>query len=63
MDVCDVNVTDEDGFLAGSMMTKAKNILIKERTLDQSCGQRIVFLPLHPDTGATLPRFLPARCH
>ena len=32
MDVCDVKVIDEDGFLAGNMMIKAKNTLLKERT-------------------------------
>ena len=41
-DECDAKVTDDDGFLA----------IMKE--LDQSCGQRIMFLPLHPDTGALL---------
>ena len=46
MDVCNVKATDEDGFLAGSVMTSAKNTIGKERIW----ASKIVFLPLHPDT-------------
>ena len=42
MDVCDVKVTNEDGFLAGS--ESGSNRVATE----------IVFLPLHPDTGTLL---------
>ena len=31
IDVCDVEVVDEDSFLAGSMTIKAKNTILKER--------------------------------
>ena len=37
MDVSDMKVTDEDGFLPRSMMIKVKNFIMKERTLDQLC--------------------------
>ena len=43
MDVYNVKVTDEDGVLARSVMTNAKNTIGKER---------LVFRPSHPDTGA-----------
>ena len=71
MDVCDVKVTNEDGFLAGSMMINAKNtILMKKRIRINCVARRLVFLSLHPDTGAllhqeivSLPQILLARCH
>ena len=45
MDVCDVNVTDEDGFLSRSMMIKAKNTLMKERIWINRVASEIVFQP------------------
>ena len=40
MDVSDVKVTDEDGFLFRSMMIKAKNTIMKERTWINRVAQR-----------------------
>ena len=51
MDACDVNVTDEDGFLS---MIKAKNTLMKERIWINPLASETFFQPLHPDTGALL---------
>ena len=42
MNVSDVNVTDEDDFLSRSMMIKAKNIIMKERTWINRVTQRDV---------------------
>ena len=42
MNVSDVNVTDEDGFLSRCMMIKAKNIIMKERTWVNRVAQRDV---------------------
>ena len=42
MDVSDVKVTDEDGFLSCSMMIKAKNIIMKERIWINRVAQRDV---------------------
>ena len=42
MDVSDVKVIDEHGFLSRSMMTKAKNIIMKERTWINRVAQRDV---------------------
>ena len=51
MDVSDVKVTDEEGFLSCSMMIKAKNIIMKK----QSCrSARSMFSPLRPDNGTPL---------
>ena len=52
VDVCNVKATDEDGFLAGSVMTNAKNTIGQERIWIHRVASDIVFLPLHPDTGA-----------
>ena len=41
MDVCDVKVTDEDGFLV-----KAKNTIMKERIWINRVTSEIVFQPL-----------------
>ena len=69
MDVCDVKVTNEDGFQAGSMMINAKHTIMKERIWINRVARRIVFPLLHPDTGAllheeivSLPHILLARC-
>ena len=51
MDVCDEKVTDEDGFLAGSMMIKAKNTL-HEGTYLNPRGQRACVSASHADTCA-----------
>ena len=40
MDVSDVKVTVEDGFLSCSMMIKAKNIIMKERIWINRVAQR-----------------------
>ena len=40
MDVSDVKVTDEDGFLSRSMMIKTKNIIITERIWINRIAQR-----------------------
>ena len=42
INVSDVNVTDEDDFLSHSMMIKAKNIIMKERTWINRVAQRDV---------------------
>ena len=39
MDVSDVKVTDEDGFLSRSMMIKSKNTIMKERIWINRVGQ------------------------
>ena len=44
MDVNDVKVTDEDGFLSRSMMIKAKNTIMKERIWINRAAQRDVTL-------------------
>ena len=49
-----MKVTDEDGTLSSSMMTKAKNTLVKERLWTNRVASEIVFLFLHLDTGAPL---------
>ena len=54
MDVCDVKVTDEDGFLAGNMTIKAKNTNVKGRIWINLVASEFVFQPLHPDTSALL---------
>ena len=54
MDVCAVKVTDEDGFLAGSMMINAKNTIMKERIWIDRVASEIVFLLWHPGSGALL---------
>ena len=45
---------DEDGTLSSSMMTKAKNTLVKERLGTSRMASEIVFQFLHPETGAPL---------
>ena len=49
-----MNVTDEDSTLSSSMMTKAKNTLVKERLWINRVASEIVFQSLHPNTGAPL---------
>ena len=46
MDVFDVRMTDEDGFLSRSTMIKAKNTIMKERILINRVASEIVFQPL-----------------
>merc|ERR1711916_348573 len=54
MDVSDVKVSDEDGYLSRSMTIKANNKIVKERIWINRVASEIVFQPLHPDTGAPL---------
>ena len=68
--VGNVKMTDEDGFLAGSVMTNAKNTIGKERIWINRVASEILFLFLYIRTlalsytmSASLPRILPARCH
>ena len=49
-----MKVTDDDGFLTGSLMLKAKNTIMKERIWINHGASEFVFLPQHPDTGALL---------
>ena len=44
MDASDVTVTDENGFLSRSMVIKAKNITMKERTWINRVAQRRSFV-------------------
>ena len=52
MDVSDVKVSDEDGYLPRSMTIKANNMIVKERIWMNRVASEILFQPLHPDTGA-----------
>ena len=52
MDVSDVNVSDEDGYLSRSMTINANNKIVKERIWINRVASEIVFQLLHPDTGA-----------
>ena len=68
MDVCGVKVT-RAVFLAGSMMLKAKSTIMNERIWINRAASGLYFC-LHIRTqalcctlSASLPRFLPARCH
>ena len=69
MDVCDVKVIDEDGFLVGNKVSKAKNTIMKERIWINRAASDLCFclyiriLALCCTKSASLPRFLPARCH
>ena len=52
MDVSDVKVTDEDGFLSCSMMINAMNTSMKERLLTDRVAGQFVFQPLPLDRPA-----------
>ena len=40
MDVSDLQVSDEDGYLIRDMMIKANSKIVNEQIWDQSCHQR-----------------------
>ena len=69
MDVCDVQVIDEDGFLAGNMMINAKYTIGNERIWISRAASELYFclyirtLALCCTMSASSSRFLPARCH
>ena len=48
MNVCDMKVTGEGGTLSSSVLTKAKNTLVKERLWTNRVASEIVFQSLHP---------------
>ena len=50
MNVSDVKITDEDGFLSRNMTIKAKNIIMKERIWINAVPSEITLQPLDPDT-------------
>ena len=51
MDVCNVKVTDEVGFLSSSVFQSTAH-LHEGANLDHSCNQRVCVSPCHPDTSA-----------
>ena len=50
MNMSDVKITDEEGFLSRRRMIKAKNIIMKERIWINAVPNEITLQPLDPDT-------------
>ena len=54
VNVCNEEVTNEDGLLSCSMMIKTKNTSMKERLWTNRVASEIEVQPLHPDTDVLL---------
>ena len=50
MNVSDVKITDEEGFLSRRRMIKPENIIMKERIWFNAVSNEITLQPVDPDT-------------
>jgi len=51
MDVSDVVITDEPGYMSRKMFIKAKGTTVSERIIVNQAKGELVFQPVHPETG------------